>query len=633
MSKYCMVTYPGQEKGPEIIQLKSVPDFLKAHPEGLYRSAFFINNDKIDEVMTLASQGNLPLSGPLIVIHAIRRAGDMILEECGYEGITIQLEVEGKRLPELPSKAELETRLKDDKTLVVIDGKAFKPSSEVFSFQNVYDDTVKFIDGMKKIGITQESMSIYATAEEISIEVHPGIFGHVDDPKLGAIFHALLCKFGAVKKTDRRITKTTDKTIILKTASFVFPILIPGSVHPALHRPKVGVGPSHFAYGTAAFSDYCGKKRSLDDCLKEAKAWLKFLEAPLAPIEKVKEALAALVVAEPTPTAPAHQEPQTPEVSDKGGFKAFKTKMMEEINVLIKPSRLFPSPWPELNKSLGGGFSAGGIHLIGAAREEGKASFLMNLALPLAAKAGVLYVSREHAFHEFVMKIASFGGKTPLADLKSKTTMQLPDSEAAKQKLKQALDSTAAGLPDTFYFRGVDSAFDPLNAEEIAEMVKMMLSGQNKILFLEGFRMEDFVQVPNFLEILKAKAAAFDFTVFISIHTPYAASPRPHLIEGPDLDFLNRWQHLTETIMTLNTEKINLKKFLAMSQGKVEPAMAEKLESRFNQAIGGPKLKSDTFTLARVLHCRNGLRTAILFLFQREIYRFFEGPCMGLGRP
>lgn len=648
MTLHCLVAYPGLEQAPAVVAVKCLPDLLKAHPEGLYRYPFLFETPSADEVKRALPAGTLPVTGPLVITHATRRAADLLLEDAACEGLTIQLEVEGNRLPELPARAELEALLKKDATLVLIDGKTYKPGTEVLGFQHVYDDTVRFIDQLKKLGIPQDSLLLLATAEEISVEVHPGVFGLGLDPRVPTLYTALLQRLGGIKRGPRGLLKTADRTLLLSTTRATQPILVPGSVHPALHRPKVGVGPSHFAYGIAAFSDFCGKKRTLDECLKEVKTWLKFIETEVAAVPKLKETLTSLEPLEapraaPTATGPGGAEVAAGEAAASGpatpapgGFRPFAQEIRDLPPAWEAPAAGLLSPWAEWNRALGGGLAVPSLHLVAGAREEGKAALLLNLAVHATRQASILYISRDHGIPEVAARLGAWAAKASLTDLAFKRATPGPEAATARDKLAAGLTAALGGVGDHLYFRGADSTIDPFDLDGLAQLIKMLPVDRPRLLALESLPAEAFGPQAGRADLparLARLARDLETVIVLSLHIPAIALPRPHLIDGPDLDLLAIWQPYAESITHVQSEKINLKKFLAMSQGKVDPAIAEKLEARFLQGAGGLRLKSDTFSLLRVIHARRGTRQTILALYQRDLQRFIEGPTLPLGRP
>lgn len=644
MSLRCLVTFKAESgKKPEVYELKTLPDLLKVHPEGLSRSPFWFEEDEKSKIELDMKSGILPLGGPLLVTHAVRRAADLLLDECACEGMTIQLEAAGKRLPELPARAELESLLHDERTLIVVDDKPYKPASEVLGFQTVYDDTVRFIDEMKKLGIPQDAMAIMATPEEISIEIHPGVFGVGFDQTLPCWYRQFLLTFGGIRSGDGRLVRTTDRTLLLSTCACDVPVLLPGAIHPGLHRPKVGVGPSHFAYGIAAFSDFCGKKRSLDECVREVKTWLKFIESKPAVVPGARDALATARAVEACGISGGSGFAAGFEtglgVSSTGAgnrpavFRSFKIEASEMAGAAVAAEAMLATPWAELNRRLGGGWQPNRLHLVVGAREEGKAAFLLQQALHFSSKYGVLYISTEHSAAELMTRVTSWLGRVAAAELVAGASRQGPEGDTARQKLKSLYEAVANAVRDSLYLRGSDSAIPSHDADALSELMKMIPAGAGRILFLESLASEAGERLERFLEDLRRRAAVQKFTVVASMHVPSVQTPRPHFIDGPDIDLLSRWQAISDSLTQFASERVNLRKFLAMSQGKVDPAVAESLEKRLYQAAAGVRHGNDTYCLARLLHARVGTRSALLFLYQRDLMRLWDGPSMPLGRP
>ncbi|HOY65629.1 MAG TPA: DnaB-like helicase C-terminal domain-containing protein [Candidatus Ozemobacteraceae bacterium] len=663
MSLRCLVTFGAATgKDPAIYELKTLPDLLKVHQEGLSRSPFWFEEDDAELVARGIASKILPLAGPFTATHAIRRAADLLLDECACDGMSIQLESAGKRLPELPARPELEALLRDERTLILVDGKPYKPSGEVLGFQNVYDDTVRFIDGLKKLGVPQDAMFMTATPEEITVEVHPDVFGAPTEPSLPERYRQLLITLGGIRAGAGRLVRTTDRTLLLTTATFGVPLLVPGAVHPALHRPKVGVGASHFAYGTAAFSDFCGKKRTLDECVREVRTWLKFLEAKPALVPAAKQALesarggAAAAGAVPTPATPAATavpagagggfaagleaglgiESRAPAPAGRrpDEFRPFRAEAAERAGKIgAADETVLPTPWTELNRHLGGGWQQNRLHLIVGGREEGKAAFLLQQAMHLSTKYGVLYISSEHTADELMVRVAAWLGRIPAGELAARAALRGPEGDAARPKLKNLYEAVANAVRDGLYLRGSDSAIPPFDADALAELMKMVPAAAGRVLIVESLRSEDLGRVLPFLSRLRQIAADQGFTVLASLHLAAGAFPRPHFVDGPDVELLERWQAGTDSLLHLTSERVNLRKFLAMSQGKVDPAVADSLEKRLYQAATGTRQRNDTFSLLRLLHTRAGNRAAVLFLYQRDLMRSWEGPSIPLGRP
>ena len=111
--------------------LARVPEFVKSCPDGAYRSLFF------------SSEQTGALYGPMVITFAVRKARDLLFEGCDYSGIEIQLEIGGRRLPQLPAVSELERLLTAEDCLILINGNQYKPATEVLGFQQVYDKNPK----------------------------------------------------------------------------------------------------------------------------------------------------------------------------------------------------------------------------------------------------------------------------------------------------------------------------------------------------------------------------------------------------------------------------------------------------------------------------------------------------------
>jgi hypothetical protein len=640
MNWHCQVFLPAGVDGPATSSLRQLPDLLKSHPQGLMRGTYFFSEEHLPNLEALTAAGRLPLWGPLIITHAVRRAVDVLLEGCTYQGLELTVEVSGRTLPELPARPELEKLLQDPATLIHVDGKPFRPTNEVFGYQQVYEDTVRCIDALKKAGVPQETMMIFATPAEISIEVHPGIFGLEPDPRLETAFLAALLEVSSVRVDDRGFHKAAeDRTVIIDGVRRSAQIQVPGSVHPTLHRAKVGVGPSHFAYGPAAFSDFCSKKRTLDECLKETRVWVKALETPIPVIEKVKNWVKPLL---DRPIAPATQGRSSAGSGGKstgggttraatGGFRPLHVEIADHPAAGLAPSML-PAGTPELTKCLGGGWREHGVHVILGSREEGKTSFLVQQMMGLVPHRPVLFVSPELCRDDFLLRVAAWQGRFSRSDLAIRQVGPEPAAQTARQQIAKMCQDAAARLPMLF-FRGCESRLDLARLDDLFQIVDMMPVVKGRLLFLSGIDPRPGLADRDWVHHLGELAERHTTTVWLGVHEPPATVARPHLIEGSDLAALAAWQGVAGSVVILQSERTNLKKFLAMSQGKAEPEAVAKLEAHMAQQAGGKKLRNDTFSLVRVLHARGGARQAILFLYQRDCGRFFEGPAVPLGRP
>jgi len=72
------------------------------------------------------------------------------------------------------------------------------------------------------------------------------------------------------------------------------------------------------------------------------------------------------------------------------------------------------------------------------------------------------------------------------------------------------------------------------------------------------------------------------------------------------------------------SEKVNLRRFVALLKGQIDAQLVGSLEQRALQLAGGKRLKTDTYSLVRLLHSRNGRRDLLLYLYQPDFVRFFE---------
>ncbi|MBF0547471.1 MAG: hypothetical protein HQM08_23730 [Candidatus Riflebacteria bacterium] len=626
MNKCILITYPGITGKAEIIQFKQLSEQLKAHPEGLARFPYFVSCLKTEEAFELYKARKLLLSGPFSVAHRIRFASDFLFEECAYEAQTVALEVEGRKLPELPSRAELEGLLSREKTFILIDGRQFRPNTEVFGFQNVYDNTVKTIDSLKSLGVPNDAVKIFATPDEISIEVHSSVFGIEDSVDLPKIYRALLIKIAGIKRIDRKYLKTWNKTVVMENLNFDSEILLPGTLHSRLHRPKVEVGQSHFAYGPAAFSDYCGKKRTSEECSKEIKSWQKFLESNFEAAPKLVEAVEKLDIIERESTVSA---PSTGLPNSEGGFKNFLSDIQSTIQDFPISENILPATFQELNKSLGGGFSNKSLNVFFGNREEGKFSFLISLALSFIQRYNLLFISREQTQREFGVRLLAKLKKISPTDYIAKIGIPGNESAELKKKVGESLTETLETFPKNLFFRGIESNIDPLNFSQVVELTKLLPSGKKTLIFLEGLPKASVTS--EFLSELRSSANSNDFAIFVAIHSENQVSQRISVIENADLDFLALAQRFADSIFTMQSEKTNLQKFLTFAQGKVDPAVVQKIEAGFQKA-SGDKRRFDTYSLLRILHARNGYRQVILYYYQRDLFRFFEGPSIPLSR-
>lgn len=607
--------------------LAQVPEFLKEHPSGAFRAPFYFDSDDVQEVSAWMKGGSRPLYGAFPLVFMVRRACDILLESCEYSDLDIHIETGGKRLPQLPSAAEINKILAADDTLVIINDKAYKPMTEVFGFQQVYDDSVKCIEALKRMGIPNETMSIYATPEEISIEIHPGIFGLAGSKDLDAKYFNLLAHVAELKDADGILQKTSVRTIVVDSLRRDFRILLPGSNHPRLHRPKVSVGASHFAYGIAAFSDYCGKKRTEQESIGECLNWIKFLQTEIPPIEFVKEKVISLPSFSMPGIAGGAKVTRAASVKATAGrFQSLKNELEASLEGLVELPALIPSVIPSLNKALGGGWASGGLHIIAGARESGKASFLMQHACALPEEVAALYVSYEHDLGEFCLRGAALSCGVPIPDLQAAQTVK-------PEKYKAALARFKDSLGEKLYFTANDTSRTEFDCEEIEQLAQMVPGDGQKVIFLESVT-EQLLghEMPEKLARLSEIARDGHLVMLMTLHLEIGCSKRPHFIEDTDMAMLARFQRFSQSFMVMLSEKVNLRRFVAIIKGQIDPALVAKLEQKAVTLAGGKRYKSDTFSLQRLLHARSGRRELTLCLYQPDMTRFFELASLQLNR-
>ena len=623
------------EEQTENCELARIPEILKEHDESCFRSSFFSEEGKND------------CFGPLTLTFAVRTAKDLLLEGCEYQGLEIKLETAGKLLPAIPAHAELQKLLEASDTIVHVDGHIYKPNTEVFGFQQVYDDSVKCIDGLKKLGFNNESMAIYATPDDITVEVSPSAVGLEGNNELSSRYYKLLCHLADVKDVGGKPQKTDVKTILLNSVLPEGKTLLPGSPHPTMRRVKVGVGASHFAYGIAAFSDTCGKKRSKDECIQEALNWLKFIDKELPAVKGIRELLDTLpnvalpgksnkgqmvqTAASPVAAASNVSAP-TSTKTFIGVFQSLKAELEDAKNDFKDIPQGITAFSTGLDKILGHGWSIGGLHLIVGGREQGKASFLLQQAILSENKIPVLYISYEQNLRNFVMNSACLIGGINKSEMIA--GLVGPNANQVKAALAATVDKLQAKLSQNLYFSGNEAGRVKFEADDILQLADMLPEAPSKMIVIESVSEDDLGESAfEQLQKLKAAAAANNYSILMSIHSKNSLVKRPNVIEESDLAYLDRYQRFSDTIICLETEKTNLRKFVALVKGQVDAALVANLEQKALQLCGGKRLKTDSYCFSRIIHNRNGKRDMILFLYQPDMGRFFELATVPLSRP
>jgi hypothetical protein len=627
-----LVTYTPEEQ-LEICELTRVPEILKEHTDSCFRSPFFSEDDKEK------------CFGPLTLTFAIRTAKDLLLEGCEYQGLDIKLETGGRVLPALPAFSEIQKLLEAPDTIVHVNGHIFKPNTEVFGFQQVYDDSVRCIEGLKKLGFNNEAMAIYATPEDITVEVNGSALGLEGNNELSSRYYKLLCHLANIKEISGKPQKTDIKTVLLNTVLHNGRILFPGSVHPTMRRVKVGVGASHFAYGIAAFSDACGKKHTKEECIQETLNWLKFNEKELSPVAGIRELLDTLPkIALPgkankntnvKSNLNSSSESSADTVSTNsyiGVFQSLKSELEGSNNTFKE----FPTGIPVFNttlsKVLGNGFSIGGLHIILGSREKGKASFLLQQAILIENKMPVLYISYEQNLKSFITNSACLISGINKTEMY--TGLAGANAKAVKLAFGAAVDKLQVKLSQNLFFTGTETGRFKFEADEILQLAAMLPEAPNKLIVVESVLEEDLTDSGiNNLQKLKKAAIENNLTILLSIHVKNEVVKHPIYIEESDLDYLAKYQRFSDTIINLDSEKNNLRKFVALVKGQADPALVANLEQKALQLAGGKRLKSDTYSLFRILHNRNGKRDMLLFLYQPDMGRFFDLASVPLSRP
>lgn len=616
--------------------ITKVPELLKEHTDSCFRSAFF------------SEEGKANCYGPLTMTFAVRLAKDLLLEGCDYAGLEIKIESAGRILPAIPAQNELLKLLEAPDTLINVNGKVFKPNTEVYGFQQVYDDAAKCMDKLKQLGFNNESMSIYATPEDITLEVNGSALGLEGNMELASRYYKLICYLGEIKEVGGKPQKTSVKTVLLDTAMTSKQILIPGSVHPTLKRNKVGIGASHFSYGIAAFSDDCSKKHTIQECIQEALNWVKFNEKKLNPVAGIRELLDTLttvVLPDKNKTAAAVSSsvnsatvlaalaPVTAK-SYVGVFQPLKAEIEAAAASFKGIATGITAFCPGLDKTLGHGWAHGGLHIILGGRENGKSTMLIQQAVLSENKMPVLYISFEQTLKSFVIDAASLIGGINKSEMFAGLSGAAANSNQVKLALGAAVDKLQTKLSQNLFFSGVEAGRTKFDADEIIQLAAMLPDAPSKLIIIESVCEDDFNGDINAqLQKLKAVAMAGNVTVIMSIHTNAPVSKRPNVIEEADIDYLDKYQRFSDTIINLATEKTNMRRFVALIKGQIDPALVANLEQKAMQLCGGKKLKTDTYSLARVIHNRNGRRDMLLFLYQPDMGRFFDLASVGLSRP
>ena len=86
-------------------------------------------------------------------------------------------------------------------------------------------------------------------------------------------------------------------------------------------------------------------------------------------------------------------------------------------------------------------------------------------------------------------------------------------------------------------------------------------------------------------------ATAGRLTIIIAVHSQVICDQRPHFIEDKDIELLDRYQRHTDSIIVMHSEKVNLRRFVAMIKGQIDAQLVGSLEQKALQLAGNKRLK------------------------------------------
>jgi hypothetical protein len=245
----------------------------------------------------------------------------------------------------------------------------------------------------------------------------------------------------------------------------------------------------------------------------------------------------------------------------------------------------------------------------------------------------VLYVSFEHGLREFALRSALSGGNINLNDLLG--MIALPDANGveARKVMAAGIEKFTNSLPENFFFSGAENCRAELDVDEVLELARMLPEGSDRLVILESLTLEMLGDnACDKLQALRQIAAAEKITFLVSMHYQTECGKRPHFIEGDDQMLLERFQKFTDSLLVCLTERLNLRRFVAMVKGQIDAQLVGKLEQKALQLSGGKRIKSDTYSLIRVIHNRYGRRELFLYLFQPDFVRMLEVASLPLTR-
>jgi len=198
-------------------------------------------------------------------------------------------------------------------------------------------------------------------------------------------------------------------------------------------------------------------------------------------------------------------------------------------------------------------------------------------------------------------------------------------SEQARKVYGAALEKFADGIGENLVFSGVDTNRGEFSAADLQQLADMLPGDGERLIIAESVSEnalnEDF---SGNMRALRDLAGTARTTVIVSVHADLKCGKRPHFIEEEDLNLLARYQRFCDSLLVMLSEKVNLRRFVALLKGQIDAQLVGSLEQRALQLAGGKRLKTDTYSLVRLLHSRNGRRDLLLYLYQPDFVRFFE---------
>jgi hypothetical protein len=195
----------------------------------------------------------------------------------------------------------------------------------------------------------------------------------------------------------------------------------------------------------------------------------------------------------------------------------------------------------------------------------------------------------------------------------------------ARKACGAALEKFADGMNENLVFSGIDANHGEFSPEDIQQLVAMLPGDDEKLVLIDSVCESALANdlVGN-MRLLRNMAASGKATVIMTVHADLKCGKRPHFIEEDDLPLLEKYQRHCDSLLVMFSEKVNLRRFVAMLKGQIDAQLVGSLEQRALQLAGGKRLKSDTYSLVRLVHSRSGRREVFLFLYQPDLIRLFE---------